>query len=148
MFWTHEKIKEALDRSEMAAEVTLPIEQFRGLLNLAALSAPEPVKAEGLKKDHEVRVSWMKAIDHQNYGWNECLDHLVRLNLIRSPESNPPAPGEAVQDDVAALDLAIKALEDAHYVLSEHDCPRTASQCFLAVHKLAALKAAATRKGG
>jgi hypothetical protein len=36
-YWTREKIYESMRRAEGAAEVTLPIDQFRELLEIAAV---------------------------------------------------------------------------------------------------------------
>jgi len=35
VYWTKEKIQEALQRSEFAATVELPVEQFRELMEIA-----------------------------------------------------------------------------------------------------------------
>lgn len=31
------------------------------------------------KKNHEVRISWCKPIDFENYGWNAAIDHIHNL---------------------------------------------------------------------
>lgn len=41
-----------------------------------ALTILAAIESGEMKKDHEVRLSWMKEGDFMNYGWNDCLEHL------------------------------------------------------------------------